>query len=50
MDFCGAGGRYPIDVRGDGGVVLIAPLLEDDMSLLQAVEDFLIETFITLLI
>lgn len=32
-------------MRSDG-VVLIAPLLEDDSSLLQTVEDFLIEAFV----
>jgi hypothetical protein len=32
-------------VRTDG-VVLIAPLLDDDPSLVQAVEDFLVEAFV----
>jgi hypothetical protein len=47
VDVCGAGGRYPSDECGSDHVVVIAPLLNNDLGFLQAVEDFVVEVLVT---
>jgi hypothetical protein len=47
VDVCGAGGRYPSDECGRIVIVFIAPLFDDDLRLLQAVEDLLVQTLVT---